>query len=126
VARRAVRRSGPAALAGLTPSAWTTYPAAWRCWTRLQLVGRERLNDRVVAVTDLGVRDEGRVAAAAQLRIDGATAAVESVLTDEAFCGQEYRAAVLARALGPAETAGCDLGVIEAAADDWPWHWYAR
>lgn len=91
-----------------------------------QLVGREQLNDRVVAVTDLVVREQGRVVAAAQLRVDGATAAVESVLTDRAVRGLGYGDAVLARALQLAERAGCDLVVLEAAADDWPRHWYAR
>ena len=91
-----------------------------------QLVGREHLNDRVVAVTDLVVRSEGRVVAAAQLRVDGATAAVDSVLTDEACRGRGYGDALLARALRLAEGAGCDLVVLEAAADDWPRHWYAR
>jgi GNAT superfamily N-acetyltransferase len=90
------------------------------------LVGRERLNDRVVAVTDPGVRHAGRVVADAQLRIDGATAAVGSVRTDEAVRGRGCGDAVLARALGLAETAGCDLVVLEATADDWPGHWYAR
>ena len=46
------------------------------------LIGREHLNDRVVAVTDLVVREQGRVVASGQLRVDGATAAVDSVLTD--------------------------------------------
>jgi ribosomal protein S18 acetylase RimI-like enzyme len=91
-----------------------------------QLVGRERLNDRVVAVTDVVVREAGRVVAAAQLRIDGATAAVESVLTDTAARGRGYADAVLARALEVATRAGCDLVVLEAAAEDWPWRWYAR
>ena len=91
-----------------------------------QLVGREQLNDTVVAVTDLVVRDEGRVVAAAQLRVDGATAAVDSVLTDEAFRARGYGDALLARALELAEKAGCDLVVLEAAADDWPRHWYGR
>ena len=91
-----------------------------------QLVGREQLNDRVVAVTDLVVREEGSIVAAAQLRVDGATAAVESVLTDPAARGRGYGDDVLARALQLAEQAGCDLVVLEAAADDWPRHWYAR
>ncbi|TYP82718.1 GNAT family N-acetyltransferase [Blastococcus xanthinilyticus] len=91
-----------------------------------QLVGRERLNDRVVAVTDVVVRDAGRVVAAGQLRIDGATAAVESVLTDPAARGRGYGDAVLTRILELAADAGCDLVVLEAAADDWPRHWYAR
>ncbi|RBY96731.1 GNAT family N-acetyltransferase [Blastococcus sp. TF02-8] len=90
------------------------------------LVGRERLNDDVMAVTDLVVREAGRVVAAAQLRVDGATAAVESVLTAPAARGRGYADALLTRALRLAADAGCDLVVLEAAADDWPRHWYAR
>ncbi|MCZ2859892.1 GNAT family N-acetyltransferase [Blastococcus sp. VKM Ac-2987] len=91
-----------------------------------QLVGREQLNDRVVAVTDVVVREDGRVVAAGQLRVDGATAAVESVLTDPAARGRGHGDAVLARILELAADAGCDLVVLEAAGDDWPRHWYAR
>ena len=70
-----------------------------------QLVGREQLNDRVVAVTDLVVREEGRVVAAAQLRVDGATAAVDSVMTDPAARGPRATATrVLARGAGPGRT----------------------
>jgi uncharacterized protein (DUF952 family)/GNAT superfamily N-acetyltransferase len=91
-----------------------------------QLVGREQLNDQVVAVSDVVVRDGGRVVAAGQLRVDGATAAVESVMTDPAVRGRGYGDAVLARSLSLAADAGCDLVVLEASADDWPRHWYAR
>lgn len=91
-----------------------------------QLIAREELNDRVVAVTDLVVREQGRVVAAAQLRVDGATAAVESVLTDPGARGRGHADALLARALELAAGAGCDLVVLEAAADDWPRRWYAR
>jgi uncharacterized protein (DUF952 family)/ribosomal protein S18 acetylase RimI-like enzyme len=91
-----------------------------------QLVGREHLNDRVVAVSDVVVREDGRVVAAGQLRVDGATAAVDSVLTDPAARGRGHADAVLARCLHLAAEAGCDLVVLEAAADDWPRHWYAR
>jgi uncharacterized protein (DUF952 family)/ribosomal protein S18 acetylase RimI-like enzyme len=91
-----------------------------------QLVGREHLNDRVVAVTDIVVREGGRVVASGQLRVDGATAAVDSVLTDPGARGKGFADAVLARALTLAREAGCDLVVLEAAADDWPQHWYAR
>jgi GNAT superfamily N-acetyltransferase len=91
-----------------------------------QLVGREYRNDRVVAVTDVVVREAGRVVAAGQLRVDGATAAVESVMTDRAVRGRGLGDAVLARVLAGAAAAGCDLVVLEAAADDWPQHWYAR
>jgi GNAT superfamily N-acetyltransferase len=91
-----------------------------------QLVDREHLNDRVVAVTDVVAREDGRVVAAGQLRMDGATAAVDSVLTDPAVQGRGHAGAVLARSLDVAAAAGCDLVVLEAAADDWPRHWYAR
>ncbi|MCF6744946.1 GNAT family N-acetyltransferase [Blastococcus sp. KM273128] len=91
-----------------------------------QLVDREQLNDRVLAVTDVVVREHGRVVAAAQLRVDGATAAVESVMTEPDARGRGYGDAVLARALELASATGCDLVVLEAAGDDWPRHWYAR
>lgn len=91
-----------------------------------QLVGREHRNDRVVAVHDVVVREDGAVVAAAQLRVDGATAAVESVMTEPAARGRGHADAILARALTLAADAGCDLAVLEAAADDWPRHWYAR
>lgn len=110
-----------------------------RCWRRSlgslgqrldavvrQLIAREELNDRVVAVTDVAVREEGRIVAAGQLRVDGATAAVESVLTDPAVRGRGHADAVLARLLDLAAEAGCDLVVLEASARDWPRHWYAR
>jgi GNAT superfamily N-acetyltransferase len=91
-----------------------------------QLVDRAQLDDRVVAVTDVVVRESGRVVAAGQLRIDGATAAVDSILTDPDARGRGHADAVLARLLGLAAEAGCDLVVLEAAAGDWPRHWYAR
>ena len=91
-----------------------------------QLIGREERNDAVLAVRDIVVREQGRVAAAGQLRIDGATAAVDSVLTHAACRGRGHARAVLARALELAHDAGCDLVVLEAAADDWPQRWYAR
>lgn len=91
-----------------------------------QLVGREHRNDRVVATRDVVVREEGRVIAAGQLRIDGATASVDSLLTDPAASGRGHAGAVLACCLDLAAEAGCDLVVLEASADDWPRHWYAR
>ncbi|MGY1700124.1 GNAT family N-acetyltransferase [Geodermatophilus sp. SYSU D00766] len=91
-----------------------------------QLVGREHRTGRVVAVHDVVVRTDGRVVAAGQLRVDGATAAVESVMTDPEARGRGHADAVLARALELAAGAGCDLVVLEADAADWPRHWYAR
>jgi GNAT superfamily N-acetyltransferase len=66
------------------------------------------------------------VVAAGQLRIDGATATVDSVVTDPPARGRGHAGAVLARILGLAHDAGCDLVVLEAAADEWPRNWYAR
>jgi uncharacterized protein (DUF952 family)/ribosomal protein S18 acetylase RimI-like enzyme len=91
-----------------------------------QLVGREHRNDLVLAVTDVVVKEAGRVVAAAQLRVDGGTAALESVLTDVAARGRGHADAVLARILTLAAEAGCDLVVLEADAGDWPREWYAR
>jgi uncharacterized protein (DUF952 family)/GNAT superfamily N-acetyltransferase len=91
-----------------------------------QLIGREHLNDTVVAVRNLVVREAGRVVAAGQLRVDGATAAVDSVLTDPDHRGRGHADAILARAVDLAAAAGCDLVVLEAVADDWPRHWYTR
>ncbi|WP_369141226.1 DUF952 domain-containing protein [Modestobacter versicolor] len=95
-----------------------------------QLVGREHRNDRVVRVVDLAVRadlGEGpEVVAALQLRVDGATAAVESVLTDPRARRRGYADALLAAALRHAAAAGCDLVVLDAAELDWPRHWYTR
>ena len=91
-----------------------------------QLVGREYRNDRVVAVTDLAVREGGRVVSAGQLRVDGATAAFESLHTDPVARGRGHGDAILAAALDRAACSGCDLVVLDADAADWPRHWYAR
>jgi uncharacterized protein (DUF952 family)/GNAT superfamily N-acetyltransferase len=95
-----------------------------------QLVGREHRNDRVVRVVDLAVRtdlgDGPEVVASLQLRVDGATAAVESVLTDPRARRRGYAGALLTAALQRAAAAGCDLVVLEAAELDWPRHWYVR
>lgn len=91
-----------------------------------QLVGREYRNDRALAVTDVAVRDAGRVVASGQLRRDGATALVDSVLTDPTARRHGHGAAVLARVVTMAAEKGCDLVVLEAREQDWPRHWYAR
>ena len=91
-----------------------------------QLVGREHRNDAVVAVSDVVAREDGRVVAAGQLRVDGATAVVESVVTEPAARGRGHADAVLARLVELAADSSCDLVVLEADARDWPRHWYAR
>ncbi|MGY1857394.1 GNAT family N-acetyltransferase [Modestobacter sp. SYSU DS0290] len=91
-----------------------------------QLVGREHRNDRVVQVTDVAVRSGGAVVAAAQLRVDGATASLESVLSDPSVRRRGFGNALLDRVLEVAATAGCDLVTLDAAAEDWPRQWYGR
>ncbi len=91
-----------------------------------QLVGREHRTGSVVAVTDLAVRQRSRVVAAAQLRVDGATGWIESVVTEPAARRRGHGDALVAAALGRAAAAGCDLVLLEAAVLDWPREWYAR
>ena len=47
-------------------------------------------------------------------------------MTDPAHRGRGHGDPLVARALALAGAAGCDIVVLEAFADDWPWHWYAR
>jgi len=48
------------------------------------------------------------------------------VMSDPGVRRRGHGDALLARALDTARSAGCDLVVLDAAADDWPQHWYAR
>lgn len=92
-----------------------------------QLVDRETVADAVLRIVDLAALDGcGEPIASTQLRIDGATAAIEAVMTDPA-----HRQAGLARvlvldAIARARAAGCDVVFLAAAADDWPHQWYTR
>lgn len=93
------------------------------------LLRRERIVDAHVVVIDLVVPapdPAGVPLAGAQLRIDGATAAIEAVLTVPEARGRGYARAVVLAAIARAEAAGCDVIFLAAAADDWPRHWYER
>jgi GNAT superfamily N-acetyltransferase len=91
------------------------------------LLRRESFADAHVRIVDLAVLGDGGVpVAATQLRIDGATAAVEAVMTDEAVRGRGYATATVLDAVRRARAAGCDLVWLIARAEDWPRHWYAR
>jgi uncharacterized protein (DUF952 family)/GNAT superfamily N-acetyltransferase len=91
------------------------------------LFRREAIADAHVRVVDLAVLgDDGAPLASAQLRIDGATAAVEAVMTAPDARRRGYGRAVLGDAIRRARAAGCDVVFLVAAADDWPRHWYAR
>jgi uncharacterized protein (DUF952 family)/GNAT superfamily N-acetyltransferase len=91
------------------------------------LIRREGIADAHVAVTELAVLGpDGVPVAATQLRIDGATAAVESVMTDPAVRGRGHATAVVVEAIRRARAFGCDVVFLCADADDWPRRWYER
>jgi uncharacterized protein (DUF952 family)/GNAT superfamily N-acetyltransferase len=92
-----------------------------------QLVDREAVADAVLRVVDLAVLDgRGEPIASTQLRIDGATAAIEAVMTDPAHRQAGLARALVLDAIARARTAGCDVAFLAAAADDWPHRWYTR
>jgi len=92
-----------------------------------QLLGREPLIDAVLRMVDLAVLDgHGEPIASAQVRIDGATAAIEAVMTDPAHQRAGLARALVLNAVARARAAGCDVVFLLAAADDWPRGWYAR
>jgi uncharacterized protein (DUF952 family)/GNAT superfamily N-acetyltransferase len=91
------------------------------------LVRREPFADAHVRIVDLAVLDpSGAPVAGAQLRIDGATAAIEAVMTEPHVQHLGYARALLGDAIGRARALDCDVVLLLAAADDWPRHWYAR
>jgi uncharacterized protein (DUF952 family)/ribosomal protein S18 acetylase RimI-like enzyme len=91
------------------------------------LLRRESFADAHVRVVDLAVLGgDGVPVAGTQLRIDGATAAVEAVQTDPAVRGRGYARALVLDAVRRARASGCDLVWLIARAEDWPRHWYAR
>ncbi len=92
-----------------------------------QLVDRETVADAVLRVMDLAVLDgHDEPIASTQLRIDGATAAIEAVMTDPAHRQAGLARALVLDAIARARAAGCDVVFLAAAADDWPHHWYTR
>jgi uncharacterized protein (DUF952 family)/ribosomal protein S18 acetylase RimI-like enzyme len=110
-----------------------TWDAAWRRELPAatgaeiaQLTDRYRLEEAVLDLRYLAVRDAGAVAASCLLKIDGATALLDAVATEPAFRGRGHGDALLRHARALAAEAGCDLVVLEALATDWPRRWYAR
>src|SRR5690606_28952905 len=92
-----------------------------------QLVDREQLAHAHVRVLDLAVLDgHGEPVASTQLRIDGATAGLEAVMTRPDHQGRGLARAVVSDAIGGAAAAGCDLLWLSADAADWPREWYRR
>ena len=92
-----------------------------------QLVAREPLADAVMRIVDLAVLGAaGDPMASTQLRLDGATAAVEAVMTDPEHRRGGLGSALVLDAVARAQEAGADVVFLSAAADDWPREWYAR
>lgn len=91
------------------------------------LIRREAFADAHLRVVDLAVLGpDGVPVAGTQLRIDGATAAIEAVLCDPGHRGRGLAFALVADAVARARVAGCDLIWLLAYADDWPRRWYER
>jgi uncharacterized protein (DUF952 family)/ribosomal protein S18 acetylase RimI-like enzyme len=91
------------------------------------LVRRESFADAHARIVDLAVLDGDAVPiAGTQLRIDGATAAIEAVMTAPSARRQGHGAALVGDAVRRARAAGCDVIWLMSRADDWPRHWYER
>jgi uncharacterized protein (DUF952 family)/GNAT superfamily N-acetyltransferase len=91
------------------------------------LLRREAFAHAHLWVVDLAVLgDDGVPVAGTQLRIDGATAAIEAVLCDPDHRGRGLATALVADAVRRARAAGCDLVWLLAYAEDWPRRWYER
>ena len=91
-----------------------------------QLVDRTVLTARAADVRHLAVFADGRIASTCQLYTDGRTAQIEDVFTFDGFRGRGYASATVLRALELAYAGGHDLAFLEADAEDWPRHLYAR
>jgi uncharacterized protein (DUF952 family)/GNAT superfamily N-acetyltransferase len=91
------------------------------------LVRRESFANAHCRVVDLAVLgDDGVPVAGTQLRIDGATAAIEAVMTAPSARRQGHGAALVGDAIRRARSAGCDVIWLLCDADDWPRRWYER
>ncbi|MCU1427281.1 MAG: hypothetical protein JWL83_1281 [Actinomycetia bacterium] len=91
---------------------------------------REGIADAHLQIVNLAVLDDLEEAsvplASAQLRVDGATAAIEAVMTAPQARRHGYGHAVVGDAIRRAREARCDVVFLVAAADDWPRGWYER
>ena len=91
------------------------------------LVRRESFANAHVRIVDLAVLgDEGIPIAGAQLRIDGATASIEAVMTAPKARRLGYATSIVSDSIRRARAAGCDVIFLSCLADDWPRRWYER
>ncbi len=91
-----------------------------------QLTDRYRIEDTVVDVRCLAVREDDRVVAACLLKIDGGTAWLDALETEPASRGRGHARALVRAAVARARDAGCDLIALDTWSADWPRTWYAR
>jgi uncharacterized protein (DUF952 family)/GNAT superfamily N-acetyltransferase len=122
-----VRRVTSEAMTGLWGPSWRRDVAGISDEAVADLVRREAFADAHLRVIDLAVvGDDGDPRSSVQLRIDGATAAVEAVMTAPDVRGRGWSRAVVGAAVDRARADGCDLIWLLAAAADWPREWYSR
>ena len=91
------------------------------------LIRRESFANAHCRIVDLAVLgDDGVPVAGTQLRIDGATAAIEAVTTAPSARRRGHGAALVGDGIRRARSAGCDVVWLLCDADDWPRRWYER
>ncbi len=91
-----------------------------------QLSDRHRYEEAVTDQRWLVIHVDGVPAATCLLRLDGATAEIDSVNVEPEHRRRGLGDALLADAVALAGAAGCDLVTLVADADDHPRYWYAR
>lgn len=92
----------------------------------VELTDRFLLEEQVIDLRYLAVREADTVVACCLLKIDGGTALLDLVNTDPGRRGRGHGDALVSASRAAAGAAGCDLVVLDAVASDWPRHWYAR
>lgn len=91
-----------------------------------QLLGRAVTTERVSRSMHVAVFVDGQAVAQLDLRVVGATADIEDVITSPAYGGRGFATALVLGALSLATALGCDVVFLRADADDWPLHLYER
>lgn len=96
-------------------------PEVWR-----QLGGRAVTATAASEATFLGVVEDGRVVARADVFVHQGVAQVEEVMTDEAHRGRGLATALVLDGVARARAAGAQTVLLVADVDDWPRRLYER
>ena len=97
-------------------------------WGRPE-VARQLLDARdhiPVPARHFAVLEEGEPAAWCELYVEGGTAQIEAVVTEERFRNRGFASALVLRAAAEAREAGAELVFLCCDADDWPKALYGR